>query len=145
MDVSQGHALEEILTRTSNVEPLPRRKSHLEVRIAVDEDSERDKNSSGSSGRGKEEPIDVEGQKPKERQSNLRKQVDKASNWLAPHFAWIAPNNIWSKWKPVIRCALAAWISGILFIVPTTENAMGQVCSPSPSRRVQAYVLTFSC
>lgn len=44
------------------------------------------------------------------------------------NFQWVPQNNSWSKWKPVIRCALAAWISGILFVIPQTEKAMGQVC-----------------
>ena len=46
---------------------------------------------------------------------------------LAHHFQWVSPNNTWSKWKPVIRCALAAWIGAIIFIVPTSETTMGQV------------------
>lgn len=128
MDNSQSHPLEEILTRTSSG-PLPRRKSHLEVRIAEDDDSARGKNGSGSSGGGvKQDQVDVEGKKPTERHSTLKKQLNNVRSSVAPHFAWIAPNNSWSKWKPVIRCALAAWIAGVLFVIPATENAMGQVC-----------------
>jgi len=40
---------------------------------------------------------------------------------------WIPANWSWSKWKPVIRSALAAWISLLLFLIPTTLNVMGQV------------------
>ncbi|KZP16769.1 hypothetical protein FIBSPDRAFT_1047238 [Athelia psychrophila] len=125
MDNPQGHPLEERLTRTSSG-PLPRRKSHLEVRIA-DDDSARGINESSSSGDVvKEDGVDVEGKKHTERHSTLKKQLDNVRSSVAPHFAWIAPNNKWSKWKPVIRCALTAWICGVLFLIPATENAMGQ-------------------
>ncbi|KIK91214.1 hypothetical protein PAXRUDRAFT_150011 [Paxillus rubicundulus Ve08.2h10] len=39
---------------------------------------------------------------------------------------WIPANWTWSKWKPVIRSALAAWISVVIFVIPTTENLLGQ-------------------
>ena len=31
--------------------------------------------------------------------------------------------------KPVIRCAVAAWVSGVLFLIPKVENMLGQVRS----------------
>ena len=40
---------------------------------------------------------------------------------------WIPANWSWSKWKPVLRSALAAWIGLLLFLIPTTLNVMGQV------------------
>ncbi|KAF9237247.1 hypothetical protein BU15DRAFT_88826 [Melanogaster broomeanus] len=42
------------------------------------------------------------------------------------HLQWIPANWTWSKWKPVIRSALAAWISLVIFVIPTTENLLGQ-------------------
>ncbi|KAI9457690.1 hypothetical protein HD554DRAFT_2141755 [Boletus coccyginus] len=45
---------------------------------------------------------------------------------LPPTLQWIPANWSWSKWKPVIRSALAAWISLLLFLIPTTLNVMGQ-------------------
>jgi hypothetical protein len=46
---------------------------------------------------------------------------------LPPTLQWIPANWSWSKWKPVLRCALAAWISLLLFLIPTTLNVMGEV------------------
>lgn len=40
---------------------------------------------------------------------------------------WIPANWTWSKWKPVLRSALSAWISLLLFLIPTTMDVMGQV------------------
>lgn len=46
---------------------------------------------------------------------------------LPPTLQWIPANWTWSKWKPVLRSALAAWICLLLFLIPTTLNVMGQV------------------
>lgn len=46
---------------------------------------------------------------------------------LPPALRWIPANWTWSKWKPVVRSALAAWISLLFFLIPTTLHAMGQV------------------
>ncbi|KAG1727012.1 hypothetical protein EDB19DRAFT_1914374 [Suillus lakei] len=45
---------------------------------------------------------------------------------LPQNLRWIPANSTWSKWKPVIRSALAAWIAVVVFIVPRTENLLGQ-------------------
>ena len=57
-----------------------------------------------------------------------------ATAWLIPvidfynsHFAWVSNNSNWSKVKPVIRCAVAAWVSAVLFLIPAFELAVGQV------------------
>ena len=73
------------------------------------------------------------------------------SSWrsenLPPTLQWIPANWSWSKWKPVLRSALAAWISLLLFLIPTTLNVMGQVgffrsCLPSLDlRNLQAAFL----
>ncbi|KAF9499221.1 hypothetical protein BDN71DRAFT_1384411 [Pleurotus eryngii] len=39
---------------------------------------------------------------------------------------WIPANWTWSKIKPVIRCAAAAWICTVLFLIPRVEIFMGQ-------------------
>ncbi|KAG9311166.1 hypothetical protein JVU11DRAFT_8233 [Chiua virens] len=45
---------------------------------------------------------------------------------LPPSLQWVPANCTWSKWKPVLRSALAAWIGLLLFLIPTTLNTMGQ-------------------
>lgn len=47
---------------------------------------------------------------------------------LPQSLRWIPANSTWSKWKPVIRSALAAWIAVVVFIIPPIENILGQVC-----------------
>ncbi|KAG0699492.1 hypothetical protein DFH29DRAFT_983489 [Suillus ampliporus] len=47
---------------------------------------------------------------------------------LPQSLQWIPANSTWSKWKPVIRSAVAAWIAVVVFIIPRTENILGQVC-----------------
>ncbi|KIY44983.1 hypothetical protein FISHEDRAFT_50366 [Fistulina hepatica ATCC 64428] len=40
-------------------------------------------------------------------------------NWKVPEWLqWIPANWTWSKIKPVIRCAVAAWIAAVLFVIP---------------------------
>lgn len=46
---------------------------------------------------------------------------------LPQRLQWISGNWSWSKWKPALRGALAAWISLVIFVIPTTGNVMGQV------------------
>ncbi|KAG1817351.1 hypothetical protein EV424DRAFT_1324468 [Suillus variegatus] len=45
---------------------------------------------------------------------------------LPQSLRWIPANSTWSKWKPVIRSALAAWIAVVVFIIPPIENILGQ-------------------
>ncbi|TFK48067.1 hypothetical protein OE88DRAFT_1635639 [Heliocybe sulcata] len=45
---------------------------------------------------------------------------------LPSNLKWIPDNWTWSKMKPAIRSALAAWISVLLLIIPRTERLMGQ-------------------
>lgn len=40
---------------------------------------------------------------------------------------WIPENWTWSKIKPVIRCAVAAWIATVLFVIPRVQIFLGQV------------------
>lgn len=42
---------------------------------------------------------------------------------------WIVKNLTVSRLKPVIRSAIAGWISILLVIIPNVERAMGQVIS----------------
>lgn len=43
------------------------------------------------------------------------------------NFGWIPANFTWSKIKPVIRCALTAWVSIIFVVISKTERVLGQV------------------
>ena len=113
-----------------------RRRSHHEVRPIPDED----KHSGSSHGRANH---DVEGEKPHHwkygtddngkdsgthtSSSAFRRYMGGLWSSMSQNLQWVPQNNTWSKAQPVIRCALAAWICGLLFIIPKTENAMGQV------------------
>jgi hypothetical protein len=48
--------------------------------------------------------------------------------WIADHTQWIVKNWDWYKLKPVIRCALVAWVALVLFVIPRIEAFFGQVC-----------------
>ena len=48
--------------------------------------------------------------------------------WIAGHTQWIVKNWNWSKLKPVIRCAVVAWVAVVLFVIPRVERFFGQVC-----------------
>ncbi|KAF8186290.1 hypothetical protein BJ912DRAFT_852397 [Pholiota molesta] len=45
--------------------------------------------------------------------------------FIENHFAWVSRNLTWTQIKPVIRCALVAWISTVLFVIPAVERKMG--------------------
>ena len=40
---------------------------------------------------------------------------------------WIPANFTYPKLKPVIRSALTAWLSIVLFVIPSVEDTLGQV------------------
>ena len=46
---------------------------------------------------------------------------------LPPIIAWIPANFTWPKLKPVIRCALTAWVSVVLMIIGPVSRSLGQV------------------
>ncbi|KAK2462664.1 hypothetical protein APHAL10511_005397 [Amanita phalloides] len=47
--------------------------------------------------------------------------------WTIPRaLQWIPANFTWDKLKPVIRCAVSAWIAIVLFIIPEVSRFMGQ-------------------
>ncbi len=46
---------------------------------------------------------------------------------LSPRFAWIRNNCDWPHLVPVIRGAVAAWLSLLLIIIQGAENIIGQV------------------
>ncbi|KAG7440516.1 uncharacterized protein BT62DRAFT_910398 [Guyanagaster necrorhizus] len=59
-----------------------------------------------------------------------KKQEKKQFEFNLPsNLQWIPANWNWPKVKPVIRCAVAAWISTVLFVLPAVERFMGQVSS----------------
>lgn len=49
------------------------------------------------------------------------------SSKLPDFMKWIPENWTWSKIKPAIRCAVAAWIGAVLFAIPRIEVFLGQV------------------
>jgi hypothetical protein len=65
------------------------------------------------------ESSDHPDEKPPVRQKKIK---------LPQSLRWIPANSTWPKWKAVIRSALAAWAAVVVFIIPTTENILGQVC-----------------
>lgn len=49
---------------------------------------------------------------------------------LSNRLDWVKANWNWSSIKPVIRCALAAWIAAVIFAIPAVESWMGVVSIP---------------
>lgn len=47
--------------------------------------------------------------------------------WVVNHTQWIVKNWNWSQLKPVIRCAVVAWVAVVLFVIPRVEVFFGQV------------------
>jgi len=47
--------------------------------------------------------------------------------FLDRNLPWVKENWTWSKIKPVIRCAVVAWVSAVLFVIPRVEQMLGQV------------------
>ncbi|ESK92525.1 hypothetical protein Moror_4433 [Moniliophthora roreri MCA 2997] len=45
---------------------------------------------------------------------------------LPANLQWILANWTWSKIKVALRCAVAAWLSVVLFVIPSVEKYMGQ-------------------
>lgn len=98
-------------TRMSSSSDIPRRDSGLRIRI--------DKDSSP------EESVS---------EKNPQSHATKSTFTLPQNLEWIPKNWTWTKVKPVIRCAVAAWVSSVLFIIPAVEIYMGQVGVLSLSR-----------
>ncbi|KAJ4474454.1 hypothetical protein J3R30DRAFT_3509189 [Lentinula aciculospora] len=48
-------------------------------------------------------------------------------NWKWPdQLLWIPANWSWAKIRLALRCAIAAWVSSVLFIIPTVQVWIGQ-------------------
>lgn len=58
---------------------------------------------------------------------NDEKKSEKKLFTLPSSLAWIPPNLTWPKWKIVIRCAIAAWVSVVLMVIDPVLKTMGQV------------------
>lgn len=110
---------------------ISRKRPHIEVKFDSEDHEVPDSTSLKPSQGDSEKPEETKENKEKDCEKNpsSKSRILASKIWtgLASHFQWVPPNNTWSKWKPVIRCALAAWISAIIFIVPKSETAMGQV------------------
>jgi hypothetical protein len=109
-------------------------KPHLQVRIQPEPSVVGHESVPSASG-GLDSSGTLEKDKPeasKEDGTNVLAQTADAKPQLrsiksVASLQWIPANWTWSKWKPVIRSALAAWISVVIFVIPTTENLLGQV------------------
>lgn len=58
---------------------------------------------------------------------DVDKKSDKKLFTLPSSLAWIPPNLTWPKWKIVLRCAIAAWVSVVLMVIDPVLKTMGQV------------------
>lgn len=58
---------------------------------------------------------------------NEGKKSDKKLFTLPSALAWIPPNLTWPKWKIVLRCAIASWVSVVLMVIDPVLKTMGQV------------------
>jgi hypothetical protein len=107
-----------------------RRRSHLQVKLISDEakyPSSSTSHPSNDDEKLQHQKGNNDNYKGPQAPAAFRKYAGGLWSSVLPDFQWIPQNATWSKWKPVIRCALAAWICGLLFVIPKTENAMGQV------------------
>ncbi|KAF9035517.1 hypothetical protein BJ165DRAFT_1533514 [Panaeolus papilionaceus] len=64
--------------------------------------------------------------KPSPPLTSSQKLHRKVGSFLDGHTAWITSNLTYSRLKPAIRCAIAGWLSAVLFIVPDVLRLMGQ-------------------
>ncbi|KIJ63943.1 hypothetical protein HYDPIDRAFT_112430 [Hydnomerulius pinastri MD-312] len=118
----------------------PQSRPHLQVRIRSEPDNQstshhiaggadgEPNSSSTSESLPKEKTADAN--VPMENDSSAPQKSDKKpeapSIKLPTSLQWIPANWTWSKWKPVLRSALAAWVAVVIFAIPTTENLLGQ-------------------
>lgn len=57
---------------------------------------------------------------------NSGARLGRLSFELPRRLQWVSANWTWSKWKPVLRSALSAWVSLVIFVIPSVENVLGQ-------------------
>ena len=50
---------------------------------------------------------------------------------LPSSLAWIPANLTWPRLKPVIRCALSAWVAIVFMIITRVAHPLGQVSTTS--------------
>ena len=75
-----------------------------------------------------------DGEKSSKNQNNVSPQPKLTfAAWVVKLFpldlSWIPPSLTWSKFKPVIRCAVVCWVSALLMIIGPTSRMMGSVSS----------------
>ncbi|KAF8642481.1 hypothetical protein AX16_009482 [Volvariella volvacea WC 439] len=70
-------------------------------------------------------PPDADEQE-KEEEKEKEELWKRCARGVVQSVAWIPENWTWSNIKPVIRCAVAAWTSTVLFLIPAVERLMGQ-------------------
>ncbi|KAF5318091.1 hypothetical protein D9619_012029 [Psilocybe cf. subviscida] len=64
--------------------------------------------------------------KTKAKVNSEPKPKPKWLTFLTSRVVWIPANWTFAKWKPAIRCALVAWLSLVLFVIPVVERELGQ-------------------
>ncbi|KAG5644456.1 hypothetical protein DXG03_008355 [Asterophora parasitica] len=57
---------------------------------------------------------------------DAEKQQEKHKREVPKSLQWVPENYTYVKMKPVIRCAVAAWIALILFLIPPVQRFFGQ-------------------
>lgn len=56
---------------------------------------------------------------------------NRKASWIPrPDFSWVQVNLKLSRLKCVFRCAIGAWISVLLVLIPRTQQVLGKVSSP---------------
>ncbi|KAK0473358.1 hypothetical protein IW261DRAFT_1503962 [Armillaria novae-zelandiae] len=102
-----------------------RRSRGRDLRIKIEPEKLGRSDSSHSGTSLKKAPV-------KEKQDKKRFRFKLPSN-----LQWIPASWTWPKVKPVIRCAVAAWLSTVLFVIPAVERFIGQanflilICNPA--------------
>ena len=72
-------------------------------------------------------PTD-EKERPRRRARFQLKNLKPDLHHLPKPLEWIPQRFTWSNIKPVIRCAVSAWICLVLYVIHPVEKTMGQVC-----------------
>lgn len=83
--------------------------------------------------RTEQSPARAEESEPGHKTGDIRKDIDKIllpkkqCKIPVPDVSWIVNNLTRTRLKPVIRCAIAAWLAMLLVIIKSTQRVLGQV------------------
>jgi len=103
-------------------EPTPSKHNGKTVTIADESDDSRRPSQRSSSS------SDIEAGNTSEKKTRTRvpSWLCEIATYLHKEFEWVPQTFIWSNVKPAIRCALVAWVSLVLFVIPKVETVLGQ-------------------